>query len=245
MDESQATPLRVLVKGCSTAILTSWMGGPRTDFAYPRVVEAELLAAGIAAEVRVTADVGAQARNARTSWEREVITWSPDVVVLHYGQYEAIHLFIPWRLERYVNDVTRRPSPRPGRGVPAFAACPPTWNDSSAGFATSPGRWCSSPIRVPPGALWARPFPGMAARVDEMNAMLSQLVENIGDPDVRLFSVNDVIAAMQLDDDPTPDGGHFSPSVHREVGRALAGVIKQWAAERPHLLPVLPAEWPA
>ena len=82
MRELQADPVRVLVKGCSTSVLTSWMGGPRTDFAYPRVVEAELLAAGLPATVNVTADVGAQTRNARKSWEKEVITWSPDVVVL-------------------------------------------------------------------------------------------------------------------------------------------------------------------
>ena len=75
----------------------------------------------------------------------------------------------------------------------------------------------------------------MAARVDEMNGMLNELVDRINDPDVRMFSVNDVIAAMDLQGEPTPDGGHFSPAVHREVGRALAGVIQRWAAEQPHL----------
>src|SRR5205823_4305743 len=102
-------PLRVLVKGASTAVMTSWMGGPRTDFAYPRVIEAELLAAGQPAEVRVTAAVGQRTKDSLKSWEREVVAWSPDVVVLHCGQYEAIHLFMPWWLERYVNNVARRP----------------------------------------------------------------------------------------------------------------------------------------
>ena len=85
------------------------MGGPRTDFAYPRVIEAELLAAGQPAEVRVTAAVGQRTKDSLKSWEREVVAWSPDVVVLHCGQYEAIHLFMPWWLERYVNNVARRP----------------------------------------------------------------------------------------------------------------------------------------
>jgi hypothetical protein len=254
--------MRVLVKGCSTAVLTSWMGGPRTDFAYPRVVEAELLAAGIPAKVRVTADVGAQARNARRSWEGEVITWSPDVVVLHYGQYEAIHLLMPWRVERYVNDVTRRPGVRDTlhtqvvkKAYIASALVQQRIDQrlhARAGgyrFRRMPAdlerlvqriRNIASPLvlipdQVRPGPLWARPFPGMAARVDEMNRMLHELVDRINDPDVRMFSVNDVIAAMDVEGDPTPDGGHFSPAVHREVGRALAGTIQQWAAEQPHL----------
>jgi hypothetical protein len=249
--------VRVLVKGASTAVLTSWMGGPRTDLAYPRVCEAELLRAGQPAQVRVTAAVGAQARHARRSWEHEVITWSPDVVVLHYGQYEAVHLFIPWLLERRSRNLSRptgavrdtvhrlvtrkaymglaRVQQRVDGRVPAGAA---DWRFRRMGADLEALirriRNIASPLvlvadQLHPGPNWARAFPGMARRVDRMNAMFAELVARVGEPDVRLFRISEIVGAMALDD-PSPDGGHFSPEVHREVGRALASVILDWTA---------------
>ena len=227
------------------------------------MIDAELLSAGYPANVRVTAAVGAQARNARKTWAREVIPWSPDVVVLHYGQYEAIHLFMPWRLERFVNRSTRRPG-KVRDAVhrhlvrKAYVSLALAQTQVDRRFPTSMSgyrfrrmasdlerlidqiRNVASPLvlipdQVHPGRIWAGAFPGMAARVDRMNSMLHDLVIRVDAPDVRLFSVNDVIAGMDLDDEPTPDGGHFSPPVHREVGRALARVILGWAADQPHL----------
>ena len=55
MNDPLPLPLRVLVKGASTAHTVSWMGGPRRDFAYARATEAALYAAGTPAEVRSTA----------------------------------------------------------------------------------------------------------------------------------------------------------------------------------------------
>ena len=43
MTEPNRLPLRVLVKGASTVVYTSWMSGPRSDLAWPRVVEEQLL----------------------------------------------------------------------------------------------------------------------------------------------------------------------------------------------------------
>ena len=210
----------------------------------------------------MTADVGAQTRTARKTWEREVVTWSPDVVVLHYGQYEAIHPLIPWRLERYINDLTRRPAQvrdalhqnvsrkayialvlaqqrldkhlHEHLGNYRFRRMPADLESLIRRIRNIANPLVLIPDQVRPGPLWARPFPGMAARVDQMNEMLIELVDRIGEPDVRLFSVNAVIETMR-DDDPTPDGGHFSPPVHREVGRAMAAVIEEWAARQPHL----------
>jgi hypothetical protein len=46
-------PIRVLVKGASTVVFLAEWGGPRTDFNFGRVVEAELLSTGRPADVRV------------------------------------------------------------------------------------------------------------------------------------------------------------------------------------------------
>ena len=45
-------PIRVLVKGSSTVNWTSWSGGPRTDFIFPRVIEERLLADGRPCDVQ-------------------------------------------------------------------------------------------------------------------------------------------------------------------------------------------------
>lgn len=108
---STRLPLRVLVKGASTVIYTSWMGGPRADLAWPRVIEAELHAAGHPAEVRCNTMPAELTKTALRTWQREVLAWSPDVIVLQYGHMETIHLFLPRRLERHVNSLKGRPFP--------------------------------------------------------------------------------------------------------------------------------------
>ena len=45
------------------------------------------------------------------TWEREFLGWSPDVVVLVYGHYETIHLFLPRWLERHANSLRARNRP--------------------------------------------------------------------------------------------------------------------------------------
>ena len=94
-------PIRVLVKGASTVNWISYMGGPRSDFAYPRVLEATLLAAGRPAVVRDTSLAAEHPKSALAAWSTEVVPWSPDVVVLHYGHMECIHLLLPRVLQRY------------------------------------------------------------------------------------------------------------------------------------------------
>lgn len=256
-------PVRVLVKGASTAVMTSWMGGPRRDFTYPRVAEAELLAAGQPAEVRVTAAVGQRAKDSLATWEREVVTWSPDVVVLHYGQYEAVHLLIPSPVERYVNRVSRRSGTlrdaahrhavrTPYLGLVAvqqrvdervpdrFWAHRARQVGADLERLVERVRTVASPLvvipdQVHPDPAWAVPFPGMAARVDHLNATFRSLVDRIADPDVRLLQISEIVAGLAAADPYAPDGGHFAPHVHQAVGRVLANMILEWAGSQPHL----------
>lgn len=105
MHSSDPLPVRVLVKGASTVSWISWMGGPRTDFAFPRAVEAALLAQGRPAEVRSTAILGQPTRKIFKTWEEDVLQWSPDVVIIVGGHYEVLHLFLPHWFERHANRV--------------------------------------------------------------------------------------------------------------------------------------------
>lgn len=262
MAEPLPIPLRVLVKGASTVVWTSWMGGPRSDLAYPRVIENELLAAGRPAEVRVTALGSARTKDALKEWEREVVPWSPDVIVLHYGHFETIHLLLPAWLESYANKFSRRPGPV--REV-YQTAVKKTWKSLAKAqqfadqrvdqtiMAHRPRRVAADlesllkrvrnvgsplviiPDLLPPGPPYQKWFPGMGARVEVMNATLDDLVARLDNPDIRRFSVTKVVSNLDLEGEPAPDGGHYTPAVHRAVGRELAQVILDWSEDQPHL----------
>lgn len=96
-------PMRVLVKGASTVLWISWMGGPRTDFTFPRAIEQNLLSRGRPVEVRNTGILGSPTKSFIKTYEQDVAQWSPDVVIIVAGHYEVMHLFLPRWYERYSN----------------------------------------------------------------------------------------------------------------------------------------------
>jgi lysophospholipase L1-like esterase len=255
--EPTTEPVRVLVQGASASVVTSWMGGPRADLAYPRVVEATLRAAGVPALVRVSALPADRARRALRTWESEGLGWAPDVVVLHYGHADCVHLFLPRWLERHANN----PHRRPGRVRDAYRrlllrpvwkglANLQMWSDGTLDATRQTRRHrrvaaevrevirhsrtaCAPLVLVPtihqPGAPWRRWFPGAGARMRTMNETLTALVRDIGDPDVRIFPLAELVDGLAVDGgEPSPDGGHFTPAVHQAVGQAMAEAILEW-----------------
>jgi len=259
------TPIRVLVKGPSSVNWTSFMGGPRTDFAFPRVIESELLAAGHPAEVRAYTLPSQLGRTTLRTWEREVLGWSPDVVIMTYGQYESVHLFLPRWLERHANSLKARPGrirrlyrKRILRAFWMVLAHLQCWLDKHVDptiLRWRPRRLAAdlrqyitnlqmvgSPLvyvmEVPPPAsrrdVW---FPGMAARIEVANRLHQEMVAGIGKDNVRFFRTGDLITKFADGDldRAIPDGFHFSPEMHRVVGRELAREILDWAATQPHL----------
>lgn len=254
-------PVRVLVKGASTVVWMSEHGGPRSDFTYPRAIEAELLAQGIPATVDARARGGAASTHLLKTWENDVMAWSPDVIVLHIGHYECIHFLIPRWLERHANDLRRRPTRwrrryrrRIIRPVYSTATKLQQRLDARFGarFATRRTRRVvthaeeyirlaqriGSPLilvlELPPsGSRYARYFPGFPARIAAMNQALSDMVERIGLPQVSW-----VPNPPTFDDDPdvvTPDGIHLTPKAHRMLGEHLADLIGEWTTTQPHL----------
>lgn len=259
-------PMRVLVKGPSTVVWLSEMGGQRTDFTFPRSLEAHLLAAGQPVQVLNTAIASERAKTTLRSWQREILAWSPDVVILLYGQYESIHLIAPWWLERHANSLRRRP----GRVREAYRKrlLGPAWMSlarfqakldrkiDSTVFGGRPRRIVAhlerliersqltgSPLVyvfeiLPPAKRWQSWFPGMAERTVVMNAAIADLIDRIDKPNVRLFPMQDLVKRNFTDiEEATPDGGHFSAELHRVIGEALSADILEWAATQPHLKP--------
>lgn len=252
-------PLRVLVKGASTVHTVSWMGGPRSDFAYPRATEAALYAAGVPAEVRTTAMSSQRTKTGLTTWEAETFSWSPDVVVLNYGHFETVHLFLPQRLERHVHHMGDRPGPI---RTPYRTLTRKVWRLLArlqqqldlrvphTIFKHRPRRVANDLVRLVeriqtigsplvlvveltrPGKPFQKWFPGMSDRIDVMNEALADVVRRTDLPHVRYFPTNTVLAPLTADgQEVNPDGGHYTPEAHRMIGQRMAEIIGEWAGQ--------------
>ncbi|MDQ4054990.1 MAG: SGNH/GDSL hydrolase family protein [Actinomycetota bacterium] len=241
------------------------MGGPRTDFTFPRVVEAQLAAEGRPSQVTTMTMTSEQTRTILSTWQREVLGFSPDVIVLVYGHFETVHLFLPRWLERHANSLKAKPrrlstyyrthvlrpvwmtlaklqakldtilDPTIRRGRPRRVAA-----DLERYITHVQG--VGSPLvllleLLPPADRYQTWFPGMAARIAVMNEAISDMVRRIDLPNVRYVPIAELVDkyAEGNQDIATPDGFHFSPVMHREIGIALAQQIEEWADTQPHL----------
>lgn len=269
MTSTPPVPLRVLVKGASTVNYVSWMGGPRQDFIFPRVVEEQLLAAGRPVDVQAITMTSERTSTILGTWQAEVLGYSPDVVVLVYGHYETIHLFAPRWLEVHANSLKARPRRlaqayrrrvlRPAWKVLMRAQAkidsilPPTLRRGrprqvAADLASyiSHVQSVGSPLvyvfeLLPPGSRYRTWFPGMARRIEVMNATLRAMVDEIGLDTVRYFPVASLVETHAGGDIDVaiPDGFHYSPQMHRVIGTELARDIDQWARSQAHLTTLL------
>ncbi|MET0449321.1 MAG: hypothetical protein ABW004_12985 [Aeromicrobium sp.] len=265
MPTSTPVPLRVLVKGASTVNWVSWMGGPRQDFIFPRVIEQELLAAGRDCHVQAVTRVSERTVSILGSWQDEVLGYSPDVIVLVYGHYETIHLFLPHWLEVHANSFRGRPRAyarayrrlvlRPAWRILARVqakvdtSVPPTVRRRDRTVAADLREYIGhvqkvgSPLvlvleLLPPGTRYRSWFPGMTRRIEVMNRTLHDLVTGLGRDNVRYVRVGEIVDEHIGDlDTAVPDGFHYSPELHRHVGARLAREIDAWASTQTHLTP--------
>jgi hypothetical protein len=265
MAEALPLPIRILVKGASTVGTASPMGGPRTDFTFPRAIEASLLAAGRPVEVRTISVASERTKDTLRHWEREMVGYSPDVVVLVYGHYETIHLMLPWWLERHANSLRSRPGRIRERYRKVLLR--PFWMSlaklqAKLDTTLDPNIRKSRPLRVaadlekligrirfmhsplvfvfelqPPAKRFRSWFPGMTARMAVMNKTIAGMVERQDSPDIRYFRTTELIAEHAGGDLDlaTPDGFHYTPEMHRVIGTELATAIMEWADTQEHL----------
>ncbi|MDP3892941.1 hypothetical protein [Nocardioides sp.] len=267
MAEPLALPIRVLVKGPSTVSWISWMGGPPSDLAYPRAIQAELHRTGRPADVQNRGVLGEPMRSWFPPWEQEILQFSPDVLVLSPCHYETVHLFLPHWFERHANKFATRSGrlmawyrKRPLRLVWMIAVKLQGAIDSRLPARVRRGRmrravadleaylrhaqFVGSPLvlimeLLTPGIRQSAWFPGMAGRLEATNEAMRELVERLDQPHVRWFPTSEVARAMYGDDAqaPTPDGFHYTPELHHTIGVELAREIAAWADQQPHLAP--------
>ncbi len=259
-------PVRVLVRGSSIATQVEHWGQSREDMAYPRVIERTLLDEGFAVDVRNRATIAERVSSAVRDWEPEISTWSPDVVVLHYGYAEAIHLFLPRFLERHANSLQWRPTAlnrtyrrlvlRPvwkalaiaqmhlDRRVPAGVGRRQRRVARDLAMLISrvrrvlPGGLVLVPELTAPDGQWTIWFPGMTDRIERMNDAIRQVVEQSSSDDVRWVPTVDLADAVRDGRTETStDGGHLPAEVHRLIGERIGHEIAGWARTQGHLKP--------
>lgn len=258
-------PVRVLVKGASTVNWVSYMGGPRSDFIFPRVVEQQLLAGGRPVAMHTSTMTSQRTSSILRTWQAEVLGFSPDVIVLVFGHYETIHLVLPRWLEVHANSLRARP----GRLSSLYRrrVLRPVWKLLAQGQAKLDAvldptlrrgrpRQVAADLRqyitqvqqvgsplvyvfelLPPGSRYQSWFPGMGQRIEVMNRTLRDMVDDIGLDHVRWFPVGDLVERHAGGDVDVaiPDGFHYSAPMHRHVGEALAADIEAWVAGQNHL----------
>lgn len=264
MPSPLANPIKILVKGASTVGWSGVMGGPRTDFGFPRAMEEALLTSGRPVELRTISVPSERTRTAVHRWEHEMIGYSPDVIVLVYGHYETVHLFLPWWLERHAN--SRIVPPRRWSTAYRTRLLRPIWMtlaklQSRLDKAIDPTfrrrhkkvvadlekiightQELHSPLvilfeLIHPAKRYQSWFPGMARRIDVMNEAIESMVKRIDLPNVRYFRVAELVDKY-ADGDleiATPDGFHYSPDLHRRIGEHLARDVAEWADTQAHL----------
>jgi hypothetical protein len=255
-----ALPLRVLFKGPSTIVWTSMMSGPRTDLAFPRVMEAGLLARGRAVTVSNGARNGWLTRDLFATWEEEISAWSPDVIVMTPAHMETVHGILPPWLERGANAVSRRPGRlrkfyyrRFLRGLARLVLLAQKRIDAPGRFQrrvkhalreTDEYLKITKQVANPlilllelhePTQKKIDWFPGWPARRDLLNEGLRSLAER--HENVEFFTIVDLMDQFNPGgpEDLWRDGIHFSPKFHRAIGEKLAGHVESWASSQPHL----------
>jgi hypothetical protein len=255
----------VLVKGSSIVNWVSPMGGPRTDFSFPRVIEQRLLDHGQSVELRANTVPRDVTRVALRTWPEEVFGFSPDAIVLAFGYYECVHLFVPRWLEKHKHSLIARPRGYATlyrrwlvRPVYRLAARAQARIDRRVG-----SRWgvrrrrrvladlnalvtrvleVGSPLVIvmellPVTERYQSWFPGMNHRVEQMNQGLEELVARFDRDNVRYFRTSTAMESVGATDTEAlrPDGFHFTPELHRAIGEHLGDEILGWARHQPHL----------
>lgn len=261
MPAPKQLPVRVLVKGPSTLLWTSMMGGPRSDLVFPRAVEAELLAKGRACEVLNGGVLGWMTGQLFDTWDAEVCAWQPDVLILAACHFETVHAILPRWLERRANTEHRRPGFRNvkrlffrglARGIILLQRrIDGPWLTRSRrarraladtqAYIDMTSR-IGSPLIIllevhEPTLARQAWFPGWVNRIRLVNQDLRDLAEKNADKNTRFVEVSDLMGnfdpgtAEQL----WADGIHFSPPFHRALGAKLADIVEEWARHQPHL----------
>lgn len=249
-------PLHIVIAGNSTALFVIPPRTSRDQGSYPELLPRQLAEHGVTAAVTQTGKWFDMANNLRRRYEHAVRNHSPDVLVLNYGIIECQPNVVPTWLARHFSswDLSSAPLPRAYRRwlaptlwrffrrlqqVVARRVTGVTWRLSPARFAIELRRVIQLAREQtgclvlvldidPPGPRLEHWLPGMTQRRDRYQAVLHDLVTDLGDDQVRLVPASRTITEQIGFDAGLPDGIHRTALGHVQTANLLTAQILDW-----------------
>lgn len=255
---AQRRPLSVVAFANSVASLQMPARSDRAEGTYVEVLADLLAAEGVPAVPHLESRWFDFLPRAMREYESRVRVHAPDVVIVQFGLNEYQPWLVPVWLIRHLmvqNQAVVRPAkayrhyvaPRLWRAVRGFRrqAAPlvglRTWQTTPRRFGGHLTRLIRN-VRLEarplvlvldidrPGDVLEHFLPGMRARHAVFQDVIERVVREAGDPEVRLVRVSELTVAGGRES--LPDGMHYTPDTHREVGALLAAEVISWLEER-------------
>lgn len=254
--------VRVVVLGNSTAMYVRPRRKDRTDRTYGELLEAQLRARGIDADVVNQARWWERVHDVLPRWEDAVHSHMPDVVILNYGLGECQPNAFPVPVMRWV--YSWRASLNPiARGFRilvlrrvqrAMAASIPhisrrlgmrTWRLRPQRFRAELRRLIEvtrhetgALVLVltlnPPGPFLQNLMPGIDERSARYSDLIRTLVADLNDPEVQVIEAGAIVDDLGWRKTMI-DGLHYTARGHREVAALLEEPVLKWLEGPGHI----------
>lgn len=245
---------RVAVLGNSVPILVVPPRATREEGTFPERLRRLLDERGLDVEVRNDSRLFDVLPDGWRRFQRDVIPWAPDVLVVNYGVIEMQPNVVPTWLNRHLTTETvggkgplalyrRRVVPKVWPPVRRFQR----WSSARVGTHTwrlAPPRFAAELHRLievarrermlvlvndvhAPGERLRHFFPAIERRHAIVQEVIADVVGGFADPDVRLVPVSQVSAKLG-EVDGLPDGLHLTSAAHLGVAEMLDDEIGGW-----------------
>jgi lysophospholipase L1-like esterase len=260
--ETDPTEIRVVVIGGSVSLFVTPARTTREDGNYGELLPALLAPSGVIADVRHQGKWFDMIHELRRRYEFSVRNHFPDVLILNYGMGECQPHLLPTWLSRHMStwDVSSHPLARIYRRtlVRRIWRVLRTYQQVVSAriglrtFRLSPRRFRFEMERVismareetgclvlvldcdPPGSVWTHWVPTIDRRWALYQQLLTDLVTEINDPEVRLVSASRTVLDGLGVDVALPDGVHRTAAAHRLTAELLTAEILQWLDQPTH-----------
>lgn len=250
-------PLSVVAFGNSVTFLQLPARTDRAHGTYLEVLADDLTAAGVPVQTHLEGKWFDFVHRAVREYQSRVRPHSPDVVIVQFGLNEMQPWLAPVWLLRHllqqdaaVGRVAVRYRRHVAKPLWRWLRTYRRWAAPLVGTSTwqlSPRRFAGHLRRIirltrlesralvlvldvdePTGSL-LHFLPGLERRREIFQQVIADVVASMNDPDVRLVHTSELTGD---DRGARPDGMHWTPQTHGEVGHRLAGEISAWLRER-------------
>jgi lysophospholipase L1-like esterase len=251
-------PLSIVVLGNSMTFTQLPHRDPATG-TYGEVLRDRLSDAGIAANLHLEGRWFEFIQAGLRRYEPSVRAHVPDVLVIQYGLNESQPYLVPiWLLRHFITDHktaskaalwyrrhvskrlwkkvrTARRAVSPAVGTRTWQVTPDRFTRKLVSIIKQARKEFRPLVLVldvaPPGPLLTHYLPGQDERHRIYQDVIERAVTGFDDPEIRLVRTEPMVHRLGFPE-ALPDGMHFSPLGHQEVGDLLAGEVFGWLGAR-------------